>query len=484
MQVLCNLPRLPSGISLSASSIHSARRRFVRLAVCLLMLFWAGILLEGRAGAQYIPPASPPVCEGNCGSGSRSSSTESDEDRRARQQAWADARAERKAERDRQKAIRDAQKLAKKKAQDEARQQAEDDRLNAIASERAAVERAEHQRQLELEAQRRQAAFEALKPDILSGLKGVDGAPAGTHDTGDGLGLKGLDDAPHTASQPAWDANITDPEVAVYARRLDSVVPPLPIPEKEVSVTWKQIYLNNDRLLDTTDLVVTAWELTGVLGETMAGPADWILIGGKTLIAGENGAYVYLTKKDDEYNAAFAYLKNPAQAQTFARLVQQVRNNQPLPASADPEMVKAARAITAPQPESGTAIIWDSMTSKEALSAMLRKATIEVGCREIGKADDKVINDVERRKVLFDSVNLERQQARKQLLAIKDVDKEKDLVQQLTAVIHEADRKIAGIYRLEQAEKVVSAANGIGLGAATDKDAEYILGREAEGREY
>src|ERR1035437_5722156 len=147
-------------------------------------------------------------------------------------------------------------------------------------------------------------------------------------------------------------------------------------------------------------------------------------------------------------------------------------------------MVKAARAITAPQPESGAAIIWDSMTSKEALSAMLRKATIEVGCREIGKADDKVINDVERRKVLFDSVNLERQQARKQLLAIKDVDKEKDLVQQLTAVIHEADRKIAGIYRLEQAEKVVSAANGIGLGAATDKDAEYILGREAEGREY
>ena len=72
-------------------------------------------------------------------------------------------------------------------------------------------------------------------------------------------------------------------------------------------------------------------------------------------------------------------------------------------------MVKTARAITDPRlGNSGASIAWDAMASREALSAMFRKATIEIGSEVISdKAQDFLI-DKEKRKVLFDSVRLER----------------------------------------------------------------------------
>jgi len=219
--------------------------------------------------------------------------------------------------------------------------------------------------------------------------------------------------------------------------------------------------------------------MTGVLGEEMAGPAEWIIIGGKTLIAGEDGAYLHLVNQEKDYDAAIAYLKNPAQAQMFAHLVQDVRENRALPASADPAMVKAARAITDPKlGNSGMAIAIDSMTSKEALSAMFRKAAIEVGTKKLGDAADDLIKDMDARKAIYDSVRVDREGAR-HMLALESTTPEQRA--QYKAIVDHANQTTANIYRVE---KVVKAGVGEGISEATDKIAEAFLGPEKEGHEY
>jgi hypothetical protein len=475
MFCLCSFTLLPFGNSKSSFTFPPVSRCCARIGlVGILML--SSVLLADRASAQNIPV---PNCVhadtgAPCGSGSSNSSGETYDPIgvwKARWAAGAEARKQHKAERDAQKAIRDAQKQARQQAKEDAARQAENARQEQINAQRQREIDAERQRQLAIEAQRLQAAFNAVKPGVVSGLKGVDGAPAGTNG---GLGLKGAGDA-----SPSWTATITDPQAAKYAHHLASVVPPMPMPEKEVAVTWKQIYLNNDRLMNTTDLVVTAWKMTGVLGKEMAGPAEWIIIGGKTLIAGEDGAYLHLVNQERDYDAALAYLKNPAQAQAFAHLVQDVRENRPLPASADPAMVKAARAITDPKlGNSGAAIAIDSMISREALSAMFRKAAIEVGSKKLGDKAEELIKDMSARKALYDSVRLDREGAR-HMLALESITPEQRA--QYKTIIDHANRTTASIYRVE---KVVHAAGDYGIDQATDKIAETFLGQEDKGRQY
>jgi hypothetical protein len=441
-----------------------------------ILMLTAGFLLAGRAVAQSACSQLGVDCSHHDQNRPTANSTgETDEERRERMAAVWEARREQKAARDAENKKRAA---AKAEARQRAEQQKEEQRQALINAERQRVETqrqreldAERAHQQAIEARRRQDAFNATKPGVVSGLKGVDGAPSGASG---GLGLKGPGDA-----SPAWAATITDPQAAMYARHLGSVVPPLPMPQKEVAVTWKQIYLNNDRLMNTTDLVVTAWKMTGVLGKEMAGPAEWLIIGGKTFIAGEDGAYLHLVNQEKDYDAALAYLKNPAQAQQFAHLVQDVRENRSLPASADPVMVKAARAITDPKlGNSGMAIAIDSMTSKEALSAMFRKAAIEVGTKKLGDAADDLIKDMSARKEIYDSVRVDRESAR-HMLALESTTPEQRA--QYKTVIDHANQLTADIYRVE---KVAHAAGDYGIDQATDKLAETFLGPEAKGRQY
>jgi hypothetical protein len=478
MSCLCSFTLLPYDNSKSSFTFPPVSRCRARIGLASILLLFAGFLLAGRAAAQRIPDVPPPTCVDvpgiPCG---RSGSSDDSGERsdpfgawKARWEAGAAARKQHKAERDARKARQDIQKLARQRAKEDAARQAEYDRLQRIKDQQQREKDAERQRMLAIEAQRLQDAFNAVKPGVVSGLKGVNGAPAGAN----GLGLKGADDA-----SPSWTATITDPQAAKYARHLASIVPPMPMPEKEVAVTWKQIYLNNDRLMNTTDLVVTAWKMTGVLGKEMAGPAEWIIIGGKTFIAGEDGAYLHLVNQEKDYDAALAYLKNPAQAQKFAHLVQDVRENRALPASADPAMVKAARAITDPKlGNSGVAIAIDSMTSKEALSAMFRKAAIEVGSKKLGDKAEELIKDMSARKALYDSVRVDREAAR-HMLAQESITQEQRA--QYKTIVDHANRTTANIYRVE---KVVNVAVGEGINEATGKIAETLLGPEAKGRQY
>jgi methionine-rich copper-binding protein CopC len=156
-----------------------------------------------------------------------------------------------------------------------------------------------------------------------------------------------------------------------------------------------------------------------------------------------------------------------------------MRQNRSLPASADPAMVKAARAITDPKlGNSGASIAWDSMTSPEALSAMFRKASIEIGSEIISSKAEGLLVDQNKRKVLFDSVRLEREQARHMMALETTTPIQRD---QLKTVIDHANQLTSDIYRVE---KVVTTADGMAIGDATDKLATYMIGPEAKMPEY
>ncbi len=432
------------------------------LTLALLISPWV-FLLSGKATAQSACAQLGVDCS------HRGRSTESDDDRQARLEAAAEARAERKAE-------RDAKRAADKKAKEEARQRSETARIEAEARRRQEVEaqksreiEATLQRQAAIEARQRQTAFNAQKPAVVSSLKDAYDVPQGPTTT-DSFGLKPADDA-KPAGKPAWDASITDPQVTKIAKRLGSVVPPLPIPKEEVSLTWKDIYLSNDRLMNTTDLVVAGWEMTGVVGGGLAAPYKIIMIAGKTFIAGEDGAYLHLVKREQDYDAALAFLKNPAQSQKFARLVQDIRQNRPVPAGADPAMVRAAQAVTDPKlGNSATSIAWDAMMSREALSAMFRKATVEITTEAVSAKAEDLVKSLTNRKAVFDSVRLEREQARRMMTTETTTPQQRE---QLTTVMNEANRKLAAMYWVD---RTANTGNGMSIGDVTDKLVNTVLG--------
>jgi hypothetical protein len=482
MPALCGLDRLSCKIS--ASSILCQVTLRSSTSYCLLGALAIGLCSFASARAQNIPAVPAPTCVEGCGSGRSSSSTPTwHHESAAERERRAEAKREKKAQKDAANKAKEDAKARQKQQDEEARQEMERARERQAEAERQRIVDAERQRKLAIEAQKLQSAFDNAKPAALSGLKGVDGTPV-TGSAGGGLGLKGVDDGAPAGGQAGWTATVTDPKVAPMARRLASIVPPLPISEKEVALDWKKVYLNDDRLMDATDTVVAAWEMTGVLGERLSGPVGALIIGGKTLIAGENGAYLHLVTKEKDYDAALAYLKNPAQAQSFARLVQKVREGKPLPATADPAMVKAARAITDPKLGDTGKMVWDAMTSKEALGAMVRKATIEVGATLLPSTKILLKNEAER-KVMFDAVRLERTQARK-MLELADTTVKQQA--QLITVIRHADQLSADLYKVDKAAKLASdVADGHISDAWSESSnavADHFMGKEAKGREY
>lgn len=459
--------------------------------LCLFLLLAAW--MAGRnAEAQYIPAVPEPTCvptpaydcSGNAGSSNGSNADiaahwqavfdswrQHREERKQAQQRAQEAAAVRERERERQQAL----------AIDRIQQEAATERMQQQSSQRYQADQAERQRMLQEEAQRLQNAFNRTRPDAVSSLKDDEGGSSPVV-----IGSGANTPTQRSLAQAQWVSTITDPQVKPIARRLASVVPPLPIPAKEVALDWKKVYLNEDRLINTTDLVVAGWEIAGSLGESAVWPCKLLLIGGKTFIAGENGAYVYLVEKDKDYDAARAYLRDPQQAQSFARIVQATREDRPMPAGASPAMVQAARAIADPGLGDTGKVVWDAMTSKQALSAMVRKATIEVGTEILTPSTETaLLEDEAERKAVFDTLRLERTRARKMLAEASTTEIQRA---QLKTVIQQSDKMSSELYKVDKFNHLlggtVDAKIGDSMSDAADLIAEHFLGSEAKGREY
>jgi len=321
---------------------------------------------------------------------------------------------------------------------------------------RAAVEK--QRQQQEEEQQRQQAAeaernrqFERNKEEALSDVKDIADV-AGTvkvPSSDGGLGLKHVGDT----GPGAWDSNFTNPQISKIAKGLDSIHVPPPLPQKEASLTWQQMAGSTWKTMeDGEHIAFLTWDLLGKFGDKAPLHVKVILIAGKTLLAGEDGAYVHLVKQDEIYESALRYLKSPATARQFAEIVRGLKENGHAPESADPGMVRAARAITDPAlGSSSTSVALDAMMSREAVGAMARKACLEVGADMVGEGTEGLVAELTKRKELYEAVRVERNAARA-MLKQTTVPLEQ---QQLKQVVSHANQTLANIYRLERAGPVI-----------------------------
>jgi transcriptional regulator GlxA family with amidase domain len=142
-------------------------------------------------------------------------------------------------------------------------------------------------------------------------------------------------------------------------------------------------------------------------------------------------------------------------------------------------MTAAAHAIADPKPGNCVTTTWDFMTSRDALSAMLRKASIEIGSDYLSDKTGELLTDEHERKAVFDSLRMERRQAVNMLERGSPTAAQSE---QLKIVIDHANQTMAQIYRVE---KVADTARGEVIGQATDKLATALLGPaagESEGK--
>jgi hypothetical protein len=454
--------------------------QIARLAMFGIFVFSAGFWLEGRASAQNINcqygGQDAEFCHNKPDSDSNSTPHEATPSEIAIHNCLFHGKCWPK-----KKPADDAQPKFTKPSRNEIREEAAAARAAEAQRVKDEAQRikddAEAVRKQQADAKQRQQAFDRLKASL-------DGKMMDLGDTSV-VDFRDLKDPDHATiplfrggGNTAWVNQITDPEVAPYAKGIAAIIPPLPIPEKDVPVTWKQLLLSHkEGVLNSADYLVAGWQMVAPAASKIDPLLKVIMIGGKTFLAGEDGAALYLVQKDQVYNAALAYLKNPAQSQQFGQLVKAIRENRPTPTFTDPVMLQAARAIADPKlRNSGRSIAWDAMTSRPAVAAMLSKATIEISMDmfndKMGENIDEDVLELTEHKATFDALRVERAKAVNMLERGTPTASQRS---QLKIVIDNANQRMADTYRVE---KITSTLNGISIGEATDKIADFFVGPE------
>jgi hypothetical protein len=170
-------------------------------------------------------------------------------------------------------------------------------------------------------------------------------------------------------------------------------VPP-PIPPQDVAIRIGQLAPNDKtskRILLGLEAGVVVMDIIGKLGGVVLGgavlPAKFIIATGKSFIAAENAADVYLVKQTEIYEQASVYLRDPKTRLHFTEIVRAIKENKPVPEDADVQMLRAAQAILDPKlGNSGMRIAWEAMFSPGARRAAATQACIELGGFVFGKS--------------------------------------------------------------------------------------------------
>jgi hypothetical protein len=135
-----------------------------------------------------------------------------------------------------------------------------------------------------------------------------------------------------------------------------------------------------------TDAGVIGLDLSGKLAGNALLGTKALLVTGKTFIAMEDTADLYLVRQNALYDQALKYLKVADTAPMFTAIVRALKEGRPLPENAHGDMIRAARAILDPRlGNSGQRLAWSAMWSPEAKRAGLTKACIELGGELFGE---------------------------------------------------------------------------------------------------
>lgn len=175
-------------------------------------------------------------------------------------------------------------------------------------------------------------------------------------------------------------ASISDRAQRLVSGIMDIQVPS-PIPPEEASIAFGDLPEGDDAsalVLLGIDQGIAILDTAGKIGGRVMPPLRMIVAAGKTFIATEEGADIYLTQKTETYERALTFLKDPASAREFTAVVRAIKAGSRPPATASVAMVRAARAITSPELGGSTSqIMWTAFMSREARNAALTQASIE-----------------------------------------------------------------------------------------------------------
>jgi tetratricopeptide (TPR) repeat protein len=247
---------------------------------------------------------------------------------------------------------------------------------------------------------------------------------------------------------PGWNPEeLSNPQIYRIAKNLDSIkAPPPPLPAEKVTLEWSQLAAENSGvILKVVDSALLVWDIGWHVSKKASFLCTAILIGGKTVLAGEEGAFIFLTKKNEVYESALKYLKNPETAKRFVELHKEFKATGNVASKADQDMITAVKAISDPSlGSSGMKLAWDAMLSPEARVAMIQKACIEIGSALFVQGSMTHSADLARRKEIFDSIRLERNKAVSMLKTATDQ------VQQfeLNRVITHANKRLSQLYHV------------------------------------
>ncbi|MFQ5801348.1 MAG: hypothetical protein ACE5JQ_00445 [Candidatus Methylomirabilales bacterium] len=249
----------------------------------------------------------------------------------------------------------------------------------------------------------------------------------------------------------------SDPEIPEIDRILRGVqrirVPP-PIPPEDVAIGIGQLAPNDEttkRVIFGLESGVAVLDIVGKFAGRAVLPAKVIIATGKTFIAAENAADVYLVKQNEVYEQALRYLKDETTRARFTAIVRSIKEQKSLPEDASIDMVRAARAILDPKlGNSGTRIAWDAMLSPEAQRAVVTQVCIELGGHVIGESFRKVVNRLRAaHQPAFIKATRSLAKARKALGRTKNP----KAAAKWKIVIKQANEKIAKTYRTSYPEE-------------------------------
>ena len=260
------------------------------------------------------------------------------------------------------------------------------------------------------------------------------------------------------------------PEIDKLLLGVQRIRVPPPVPPQDAVIESGQLAPGDKagkKVILGLEAGVAVMDIVGKLGNA-ALPAKLILVTGKSFIAAEDAADVYLVKQTELYKQASAYLKDQRTRLRFTEIVRAIKVREPVPENADVQMLRAAHAILDPKlGNSGMRTAWDAMFSPGARRAALSQAYIELGGRILGVSAAKggpAAARIAKRitavhKPAFAKAAGTVTNARKMLEKVKNAEAKAKLYE----VIKEANKKMAETYRISSP------------GKAAEKTAEWSL---------
>lgn len=184
---------------------------------------------------------------------------------------------------------------------------------------------------------------------------------------------------------------------AALRQQVATAPPPaaVPMPFEWVTDPFKD---HGETILAMADLGIAAGDALGWLSRwgvvTKAVPAGWaargVMIFGKGLLKGLDGAEVYLTQKTELYERALEYLKKDPKL--FADTLRALKSGIDPKVLPHPEVVEAAKALLDPNSFSSRHLLLEATTSKEAIKGFLTGMVIEGASILIGKKFGEMVS--------------------------------------------------------------------------------------------